>query len=98
LRLLSAYAKVIMRLPVGWGDKYGPTLPDQYIDITGLTSGRYRLIGTDAGDWFVESENANNVALVDIQLKGIRARIVAFGPSAKGPISEAATLPDRSPF
>ena len=46
----------------------------------------------------MESENANNVALVDIQLKGIRARIVAFGPSAKGPISEAATLPDRSPF
>ena len=83
MRLLLAYAKVIMGLSVGWGDKYDPTLPDRYIDITGLTSGRYRLIGTaDAGDWFVESENANNVAWVDIQLKGNRARIVAFGPSA----------------
>ena len=72
-----------MGLSVGWGDRYGPTLPDQYIDITGLSSGRYRLIGrADTSNWFVESDNANNVAWVDIQLKGNRVRIVAYGPSA----------------
>jgi hypothetical protein len=75
--------RTTMGLSVGWGDRYAPTLPDQYIDITGLSSGRYRLIGTaDTSDWFVESDNANNVAWVDIQLKGNRARIVAYGPSA----------------
>lgn len=72
-----------MGLSVGWGDRYPPTLPDQYIDITGLSSGRYRLIGrADTSNWFVESDNANNVAWVDIQLKGNRVRIVAYGPSA----------------
>ncbi len=75
--------RTFMGLSVGWGDRYGPNLPDQYIDITGLTSGRYRLIGTaDASDWFLESDNANNVTWIDIQLKGNRARIVAYGPSA----------------
>jgi len=54
-----------------WGDEYGRNLPDQYIDITGLTFGRYRLIPTvDASDWFLESNEANNVAWIDIQLKG----------------------------
>jgi lysyl oxidase len=80
----ASETQTLMGLSVGWGDRYAVTLPDQYIDITGLTSGRYRLIGTaDASDWFLESDNANNVAWVDIQLKGNRARIVAYGPSAK---------------
>jgi hypothetical protein len=75
--------QTFMGLSVGWGDRYGPLLPDQYIDITGLTSGRYRLIGTaDASDWFAERDNANNVSWVDIQLKGNKPRIVAYGPSA----------------
>ena len=32
-----------MGLSVGWGDTYPLTLPDQYIDITAVTPGRYRL-------------------------------------------------------
>jgi hypothetical protein len=72
-----------MGLSVGWGDRYGKTLPDQYIDVTGLAAGRYRLIGTaDPSGWFVESDNANNVSWVDIQLEGNKVRIVARGPSA----------------
>jgi hypothetical protein len=79
----SSATQTVMGLSVGWGDVYPRTLPDQYIDITGLTSGRYRLIGTaDASDWFLESNNANNVAWINIQLKGNKARIVAYGPSA----------------
>jgi subtilase family serine protease len=35
--------------------------PDQYIDITGLKSGRYRLQATaDASNWFTESNESNN--------------------------------------
>ena len=75
--------QTIMGLSVGWGDIYGRNLPDQYIDITGLTSGRYRLTATaDASDWFLESNNANNFSWIDIQLKSNKVSIVAYGPSA----------------
>ncbi len=33
---------VTMGLSIGWGDAYYSTLPDQYIDITGLSSGPAR--------------------------------------------------------
>ncbi len=79
----SSDTQVIMGLSVGWGDIYNWNLPDQYIDITGLTSGRYRLIATaDADNWFVESDDSNNFSWVDIQLKSNSVRIVAYGPSA----------------
>ena len=88
---LSA-TQTTMGLSVGWGDRYAPALPGQYIDISGLTSGRYRLKGTaDANDWFTESDNTNNVSWVDIQLtKKGTVFIVERGPSAPQP---AATAP-----
>src|SRR5215210_2963742 len=44
--------QVTVGLSVGWGDVYRYNLPDQYIDITGLGRGRYRLSGTaDADNW-----------------------------------------------
>lgn len=80
---VSSATQTFMGLSAGWGDRYGPGLPDQYIDVTGLTAGRYRLIGkADATNWFLESNDSNNAAWVDIQLKGRRATIVAYGPSA----------------
>ncbi len=79
----SSNLQTFMGLSVGWGDIYNYTLPDQYIDITGLKSGRYRLKATaDADNWFLESENSNNFSWVDIQLKSNSVRIVAYGPSA----------------
>jgi len=80
---LSA-TQTMMGLSPGWGDKYGRALVGQYIDITGLTPGQYRLIGTaDASDWFLESDNANNVTWVDIRLTATdKVRILARGPSA----------------
>jgi hypothetical protein len=81
-----AATQTMMGISVGWGDRYGRNLVGQYIDITGLAPGRYRLMGTaDASDWFLESDNANNVTWVDIQLTTDRARIVAYGPSATEP-------------
>jgi len=45
--------RVRMGLSRGWGDLYRSSLPDQYIDITGLVSGSYRLTATaDAANWF----------------------------------------------
>ena len=79
--------QVVMGLSRGWGDRYAYTLPDQYIDITGLKSGRYRLVSTaDAANWFVESNNANNFSRVDIQIKGNSVKVVSYGPRAQ-PVS-----------
>ncbi|HEV3478866.1 MAG TPA: lysyl oxidase family protein [Gaiellaceae bacterium] len=75
---------ITMGLSVGWGDLYRWNLPDQYVDITGLAAGRYRLLVTaDAVGWFVESNNTNNATWVDLQLRGQGApRILAYGPAA----------------
>jgi hypothetical protein len=60
---------VTMGLSVGWGDKYGWSLPDQYIDTTGLPNGNYRLWATaDQADFFQESNNANNSTWVDLRM------------------------------
>jgi hypothetical protein len=72
-----------MGLSVGWGDIYGRNLPDQYIDITGLASGRYRLRATaDADNWFLETNNANNFSWIEIQIKANKVTIVRYGPGA----------------
>lgn len=72
-----------MGLSRGWGDRYGYDLPDQYIDVTGLTAGRYRLVATaDESNWFQELDDQNNESWIDIQLKGGSVKIVRYGPSA----------------
>ena len=72
---------VTMGLSVGWGDKYSRSLPDQYIDITGLTSGRYRLQATaDPQHWFLESDNSNNFTWVNIRLSGNQVSVSKHGP------------------
>jgi hypothetical protein len=80
-----------MGISVGWGDRYGFGLPDQYIDVTDLNSGNYRLIATaDAGNQFAESDEANNTTWVDLKLTlshkgkgngGNKASVIAYGPT-----------------
>jgi hypothetical protein len=73
-----------MGLSRGWGDIYQAGLVDQYIDITGQTSGRYKLRATaDEANWFLEGSETNNFTWVDIQIKGNSVKIVAHGPSAQ---------------
>lgn len=76
-----------MGLSVGWGDRYPWTLPDQYINVTGLANGKYRLVATaDAGGVFAESNEANNATWVDLQLSSRRGvtsvKVLGYGPSA----------------
>ncbi len=76
--------RVTMGLSVGWADVYQYYLPFQWIDITGLPSGRYRLKAV--ADWrgfFRESREANNYTWVDIELKGSKVRALKYGPSAR---------------
>jgi hypothetical protein len=73
-----------MGLSIGWGDMYSFQIVDQWIDITGLSPGRYRLTTTaDAQNFYVETNETNNVTWVDLQLKTKGApRIIQYGPSA----------------
>lgn len=76
--------RVKMGLSVGWGDIYNWNLPDQYIDITGLTPGRYRLRGVaDPSNWFRETNGTNNFTWVNLQLTGNGGvRVLKHGSSA----------------
>lgn len=73
-----------MGLSIGWGDAYRYYLVDQWIDITDVAAGRYRLsTAADPQNWFVESSDTNNGTWTDLQLKGNgMPRVVAQGPSA----------------
>lgn len=61
---------VPMGLSVGWGDMYRYTLPDQFIDITGLPLGTYRLVATaDDANRFIESNDLNNSTRIDLRVR-----------------------------
>lgn len=76
--------QVVTGLSVGWGDIYAWSLPNQFIDISGVSPGRYRLLVTaDGGAWFAESDESNNATWVDLQLKHSgQPRVIAYGPAA----------------
>jgi len=76
--------QVKMGLSRGWGDKYGAGTVGQYIDITNLTSGRYKLQATaDEPNWFLESDDSNNFTWVEIQISGNSLSVIAYGPAAQ---------------
>lgn len=73
-----------MGLSVGWTDKYAYLLPYQWIDITGLPSGTYRLrVEVDVKDQFEESREANNHTWSIIELKGERVKVLKEGPAPR---------------
>jgi Lysyl oxidase len=74
---------VNMGLSVGWGDIYYYNLAGQYVDITGLPLGRYRLTVTaDQANWFLETDNTNNFTWVDLELTSSGVTVIQYGPSA----------------
>jgi hypothetical protein len=78
---------VQMGLSRGWGDLYGWQAVGQYIDVTKLPPGRYRLQAkADAANWFVESNDTNNFTWANVQLKHGQVSVLRYGPSAQ-PIS-----------
>jgi hypothetical protein len=80
----STSLAVTMGVSIGWGDAYYWNLPDQFIDISGLGAGRYRLLVTaDAQRRFIESNPGNNKTWVDLQLRGNgNAHVLSYGPAA----------------
>lgn len=75
---------VTMGLSRGWGDLYSWKTVGQYIDITGLPSGRYRLWATaDEADQFEEGDETNNLTWVNLQISGSSVTVKKFGPAAE---------------
>lgn len=73
---------VTMGLSIGWSDIYFSDLEGQYIDITDIRDGRYRLWAiADAEDWFAEKDDRNNRTWVDIRLKRRTVRVVGSAPN-----------------
>jgi hypothetical protein len=71
-----------MGVSVGWGDLYKYVLPDQYIDITSLPDGSYRLWATgDKSNQFLESNDANNTTWVDLGISGSTVTILKRAPN-----------------
>ena len=80
--------RVTMGLSRGWGDTYGVNTVGQYLDITGLADGRYRLRvkadgdSADGSDRFLESDETNNSTWADLEITGDTVTVLGYGPSA----------------
>jgi len=78
---------VTMGLSRGWGDTYGANTVGQYLDITGLADGRYRLRVTadgdsaDGFDRFLESDETNNTTWADLRITGDTVTVLQYGSS-----------------
>lgn len=59
----------VQGMSVGWGDRYGYSLPGQFIDITAIDNGEYYLkIETDPKTNILESNEEDNVSTVRIRI------------------------------
>lgn len=64
--------EVIQGLSVGWQDVYDKSLPDQYIDITGVPSGTYWLeVEADPEQRIMESNEENNITRIPLTLSEV---------------------------
>lgn len=71
-----------MGVSVGWGDTYSWRLPDQYIDISSLPDGSYRLLGTaDLSNQFFESNETNNSTWVNLSVSGTTVTVLKRAPN-----------------
>jgi hypothetical protein len=71
-------------ISVGWGDWYGYQMAFQWIDITGIPYGKYRLWAyADPHGFFRESSNTNNSTWTDISYGSSGVTATAYGPRAR---------------
>ena len=67
----------------GYGDDYVPVLEGQFLDLTGVPTGRYLLVHrVNADRSILESSYANNAASVLLELRGRTVRILARCPDS----------------
>jgi hypothetical protein len=80
-----------MGIQADWGDFYGSQLYDQWVDVTGVTPGTYRLRATvDPDGLYQESDEANNTAeAASVVIPGV----VASPASVATPVGSAVAVP-----
>lgn len=76
--------ELTMGLSPGWGDIYPSSIAYQWVDITGMSRGNYRLTVTaDALGQFTEANEANNSTWIDVKIgRGTKVSVLAVGPGA----------------
>ncbi len=74
---------VMMGLSIGWGDQYSAATNFQWIDITGLPNGKYRLTATaDPKHLVSEASYTNNRAWARIRITTTGVTVLQYGPGA----------------
>ncbi len=69
--------KALQGISVGWGDKYSWNLAYQWIDISNMPDGVYRVCSTaDPQGWYIETNDVNNHTLADIRITGNSVSLV----------------------
>jgi hypothetical protein len=70
-----------MGLSVGYADVYGLNTNFQWIDITDLPDGDYRIrVTADAANRFLEVSDSNNFTWTNLRIERNRVRVLAIGP------------------
>ncbi|MGH2658619.1 MAG: lysyl oxidase family protein [Actinomycetota bacterium] len=77
---------LVQGITAGWADVYEWYLPDQYIEVTGLTDGLYLLETiVDPDETILEANESNNCGSVLIQLSGMGTDSPSAELLGKGP-------------
>ena len=75
-----ALVSIVTGISVGWGDWYPANVRYQWLDITDLPNGTYRVWAiADPNGYFLESNENNNTTWTDIRI-GKDVQIVDYGP------------------
>ncbi len=75
---------VTMGLDVGWGDDYPPMWEHQWIDVTGIPKGKYRICATvDPLGQFLESNETNNQRWTDVRIDTSTMTVTILDTSAE---------------
>lgn len=60
---------VRLGVSVGWGDSYAPYVEGQYVDVTGLPAGTYRLVNeVDRAHTLSDADFSDNVSAREVEL------------------------------
>lgn len=70
-------------ISVGWGDTYRAGIAFQYIDITGVATGKYVITVTaDPNGYLRESNVTNNTATATIRITTSKVNVLSYGDGA----------------
>lgn len=96
-KVYSTCTPAIQGISVGWGDRYGYTLPGQSFDLTGEADGDYQLfIDVDPQNHLLESNDADNRSCLLVRLRISQGTVESLGPcGGSTAVSILSITPDR---